>query len=182
MACRARRPAGRREGADRAHVMRLSTKRRELPMVEIDTEYVFDGPAGGRVAARPVRRPSTAHRAALHVRPRVGRRLPELLCRGRRDVRPASNSTCCHATPASSSCRARRSPSSRTTRRGRVGTSRGTRRSGAPSTTTSTSRSTSRSRRSSSTSATRRSSSRSAWGGSPTARPSSPATARSSRR
>ena len=37
--------------------------------------------------ARPVRRPPAAHRAALHVRSRVGGRLPELHRRGRRDLR-----------------------------------------------------------------------------------------------
>ena len=64
----------------------LNTERRELPMVEIDKEYVFEGPDGQGRPARPVRGPPPAHRRALHVRPELGRRLPELHGRRRRGL------------------------------------------------------------------------------------------------
>ena len=51
--------------------------------------------------------------AALHVRPELGRRLPELHGRRRRDLATACSRTCARATRRSPSSRARRSPSSR---------------------------------------------------------------------
>ena len=50
----------------------LNTKRRELPMVEIVNDYVFDGPNGRASTHRLVRRARAADRLPLHVRPRVG--------------------------------------------------------------------------------------------------------------
>ena len=56
----------------------LNTERRMLPMVEIDKPYVFEGPSGDVDAARPLRGPPPADPHPLHVRPRLGGRLPEL--------------------------------------------------------------------------------------------------------
>ena len=64
----------------------LNAERRRLPMVRIDKDYVFEGPDGPGGAARPVRGPPPADRRPLHVRPELGRRLPELHGRRRRDV------------------------------------------------------------------------------------------------
>ena len=55
----------------------LVTKRRELPMVRIEKEYVFDGP-GGKVTLDDLFDGLPAHRPALHVRPGMGRGLSEL--------------------------------------------------------------------------------------------------------
>ena len=95
-------------------------------------------------------------RRPLHVRPELGRRLPELHGRRRRGLRRVCSLTCTRATRRSRTCRARRSRRSRTTRQRRgldvpvVLVVRHP-----TSTTTSTSRSTSRSRRSSTTSGPR---------------------------
>ena len=126
----------------------LNADRRRLPMVRIEKAYAFEGPGGRVAAARSLRRPAAALPPALHVRPRVGRWLPELLGRGGRAGRGDCSSTCISATRPSRRYRARRSRRSRTTASARAGASRGTRRPGATSTTTSTPRSTSRSRRS----------------------------------
>ena len=57
----------------------LNIERRNLPMVEIEKDYVFDGPERRRSRlARPVRGPAAADHLPLHVRPGVGGRLPEL--------------------------------------------------------------------------------------------------------
>ena len=136
----------------------LNTERRNLPMVEIDKDYVFDGPDGHGAPHRPVRRPPAADHLPLHVRPGVGGRLPELHRRHRRAVATASSTTCTPATRATPWCRGRRWRSSSGGRPSRAGTSPGTRRSAPTSTTTSASRSTSRSTPTSTTSAPRPSS------------------------
>ena len=51
----------------------LNVKRRLLPMVRVEKDYVFHGPDGEVGLARPVRRPPPADRQALHVRADVGR-------------------------------------------------------------------------------------------------------------
>ncbi len=56
----------------------LNAERRMLPMVEIDKDYVFEGPGRQGPSARPLRRPPPAHRRPLHVRPELGRGLLEL--------------------------------------------------------------------------------------------------------
>ena len=95
----------------------LNAERRQLPMVEIDKDYRFEGPDGDGDAARPVRRPPPADRRPLHVRPELGRRLPELHRRRRRDVATGCSSTSTPATPRSPTSPARRSPRSSATRR-----------------------------------------------------------------
>ena len=95
-------------------------------------------------------RPVAAARLPLHVRPRLGRRLPELLVdrrRVRRDASPPPEPR--RRVHRGVPCAARRSCSP--TGSGWAGASRGCRRDAATSTTTSTSRSTRRSRRSSTT-------------------------------
>ena len=82
----------------------LNAERRELPMVEVDKDYVFEGPEGQVRLHRPLRGPPAAHHLPLHVRPRVGGRLPELHRRHRRAQRPASSTTSTPATPATPSC------------------------------------------------------------------------------
>ena len=67
---------------------RVNAARRRLPMVRIEKAYAFEGPDGTVEPARPVRGPAAAGDAPLHVRPRLGLRLLELLLRGRPD-RPA---------------------------------------------------------------------------------------------
>ena len=118
----------------------LNAERRMLPMVRIDKAYVFQGPNGPGEPARPLRRPPPADPRALHVRPALGRRLPELLGRRRRGVgRPAR----APPHPRHDLCRrlARAARKARgATRRRRAGPFPGTRRSAATSTTTSTSR------------------------------------------
>ena len=133
----------------------LNAERRSLPMVEIDEGVRLRGPGRRGRAARPVRGPAPAHRRALHVRPGVGGRLPELLGGRRRDVGGAAAPPAHARHDARLRRPARRSPSSSAGRRARAGRSPGTRRTGATSTTTSTSRSTSRWRRSSTTSGRR---------------------------
>ena len=64
----------------------LNAERRELPMVEVDKDYKFDGPDGAVEPARPVRGPPAADHLPLHVPPGVGGRLPELHRRRRRGV------------------------------------------------------------------------------------------------
>ena len=65
----------------------LNTARRELPMVRIEKDYRFDGPHGevGLLDLFEGRRQLID--PALHVRPALGRRLPELHRRRRRDAR-----------------------------------------------------------------------------------------------
>ena len=92
----------------------LNAERRRLPMVEIDKDYVFEGPDGKVEPARPVRGPPPAHRRPLHVRPELGRRLPELHGRRRRGLRRAPRAPA-RATRRWRTSRARRSPRSRRT-------------------------------------------------------------------
>ena len=80
----------------------LNTKRRELPMVEIDKPYVFEGPEGKADLAGPVRRPSPTHRAAFHVRSELGQGMSELHRRLPTRSQPDSSTTCTPATPRSS--------------------------------------------------------------------------------
>ncbi len=47
----------------------LNIERRNLPMVELDKEYVFDGPNGTVGLSRPLRGPPPADHLPLHVRP-----------------------------------------------------------------------------------------------------------------
>ena len=61
----------------------IARERRALPWERIDKDYVFDTPEGRRSARRPVRGPPPAAGAALHARPGLGARLPELLLHGR---------------------------------------------------------------------------------------------------
>ena len=53
----------------------LSVERRNLPMVEVTTDYTFEGPGGNRVAARHLRGPPPADHLPLHVRPGLGGRV-----------------------------------------------------------------------------------------------------------
>ena len=64
---------------------------------------------------RPVRGPPPAHRGPLHVRPSLGRRLPQLLCRGRWRCRRGCSSTSTCGTRRSPTSPGRPSPRSRTT-------------------------------------------------------------------
>ena len=64
---------------------RLSTQRRNLPMVAITKDYEFEGPDGVSLR-RHVRGPQAADDLPLHVRSRLGRRVPELHGGDRRDV------------------------------------------------------------------------------------------------
>ncbi len=57
----------------------LATERAALPWVPVETAYTFDTEDGDEVARRPLRRQLAAARLPLHVRPRLGRGLPELL-------------------------------------------------------------------------------------------------------
>jgi len=69
----------------------LARKRQELPWWRIDKDYRFDTEEGEALARRPLPRPFAASHLPLHVRPRLGRRLPELLGarrRLRRDTSP----------------------------------------------------------------------------------------------
>ena len=117
---------------------RLAAKRRMLPMVLIDKEYVFDGPDGPVDAARHVRRAAPADRPPLHVRAGLGEGLPELHRRRGRDVRRPAAPPERPRDRRSSRSPGRRSRSSRRTRRSGAGRSRSTRRTAATSTTTST--------------------------------------------
>ena len=116
----------------------LSTKRRELPMVEIDKDYRFDGPEGTQLSLRDLfagnRQLITQHfmfdpewddgcPSCSAAADEMSRGLQEHLLS--RDTRFVVVS-------------ARHWPSSTTTRRARAGTSPGTRRTAATSTTTST--------------------------------------------
>ena len=97
----------------------LNAERRRLPMVEIDKDYVFEGPDGkvGLLDLFEGRAP--AHRPALHVRPELGRRLPELHGRRRRDLRRPPRAPARPRHHVRRRRRARRSRRSRTTRRSR---------------------------------------------------------------
>ena len=82
---------------------RLAEKRRALPWVKVDKDYVFEGAARTGHARRPVRRPQPADRLPLHVRPRLGRGLHRLLAaRATRSTARASISST--TTSASSPC------------------------------------------------------------------------------
>ena len=70
----------------------LAQQRRELPWVRIDKDYRFDTEHGDATPRRPVPRPVAVARLPLHVRPRLGRRLSELLGGRRRLRRDASPS------------------------------------------------------------------------------------------
>jgi hypothetical protein len=71
-----------REKEFTAHRDLINAERRRLPWLKIDKDYVFDGLAGKEASARPVRRPQPAGGLPLHVRPRLERRLPQLLLCG----------------------------------------------------------------------------------------------------
>ena len=64
----------------------LNTERRDLPMVEIDEGLRVRRPRRHGPPDRPVRRAAAADHLPLHVRPGVGRRLPELHRRHQRAV------------------------------------------------------------------------------------------------
>ena len=123
----------------------LNAERRRLPMVRIDKDYVFDGPDGTAAPARPVRGAPPAHPRPLHVRPELGRRLPELhggrrrgLATGLLEHLHTRDTTLAYVS------RAPLAKIERYKARNAAGRSRGTRPTAATSTTTSTSRSTSR--------------------------------------
>ena len=59
----------------------LNADRRRMPMVAVDKDYVFEGPAGPGRPAGHVRRLQPASPAAHHVRPGLGRGLLGLLGR-----------------------------------------------------------------------------------------------------
>ena len=69
---------------------RVNADRRRLPMVRVDKPYTFEGPNGTVGPARPVRGPAATGDAPLHVRPGMGRGLPELLLGRRRDRQAAA--------------------------------------------------------------------------------------------
>ena len=69
---------------------RLNADRRRLPMVRMDKPYTFEGPDGSGEPARSLRRPAAAGAAPLHVGAGVGRAMPELLVRRRRDRQVAA--------------------------------------------------------------------------------------------
>ena len=58
---------------------KLSAERRALPWVKIDKDYHFQGPRRRTETGRPVWRPQSIGHLPLHVRRRMGRRLPRLL-------------------------------------------------------------------------------------------------------
>ena len=57
----------------------VARERLALPWVPVEKEYAFDTEDGAEDARRALRRPLAADRLPLHVRPRLGRGLPELL-------------------------------------------------------------------------------------------------------
>ena len=61
---------------------RLAEKRRALPWVRVDKDYVFDGVGGAGAARRALRRAQPARRLSLHVRPGLEEGCPgcSLLC------------------------------------------------------------------------------------------------------
>jgi hypothetical protein len=86
VARRAPRAARRREGAHSPP----RRAEREAPLAPDGRDHEglrLHRPRRARVPPRPVRGPRPAHRRPLHVRPRMGRRLPELLRRSRRGRR-----------------------------------------------------------------------------------------------
>ena len=94
-----------------------NAKRRELPMVEVEKSYEFTGPEGEvGLADLFAGRPQLIVRP-LHVRPGLGRRLPELHRRNRRDLATGSWRTSTRATPATPRSRGPRSRSSSAGRR-----------------------------------------------------------------
>ena len=128
----------------------LNVERRNLPMVEVDEGLRVRRPRRQGVAARPVRGPPAADHLPLHVRPRLGRGLPELHGGHRRAVATGSSTTSTPATRPTPWCRGPRWRSSSAWKaQAGLGRCPGTRRSAPTSTTTSASPSTSRSRRSS---------------------------------
>ncbi len=63
----------------------LSRKRRAIPWLRIDKDYRFDGPEGQNLALGDLfGRQAPAHSISLHVCPRLGEALQELLVLGRR--------------------------------------------------------------------------------------------------
>ncbi len=52
----------------------LTRKKRQLPWVRIDKEYVFEGPGRRGIAGRPVCRQKATADLPLHVRSGLGRR------------------------------------------------------------------------------------------------------------
>ena len=106
---------------------RLSKKRRALPWVKVEKNYVFEGVERPGGARRPVRRTQPARRLSLHVRSANGRRVaPAVRCsRIRSTARGSISST---TMSASSRSRAGRSKSSRPIASGWAGRSAGCRR------------------------------------------------------
>lgn len=72
----------------------LNAKRRKLPMVRIEKDYVFEGPEGEVLLLNLFDGRSPADRLPLHVRPGLGRGLQELGGRSRgRTLRPAGHNS-----------------------------------------------------------------------------------------
>ena len=78
----------------------LSRQRRELPWEKVTKSYVFDGPSGKETLAELFGATQPADRLPLHVRPRLGRGVQELLLR-RRQLRRERSCTSPRATPRS---------------------------------------------------------------------------------
>ena len=95
----------------------LNIERRELPMVEVTKDYAFEGPDGTASLRRPVRGAPAADRVPLHVPPGLGRRLPELHGRHRRDLARVHRAPAHAGHDATPWCPERRSPSSSAGRR-----------------------------------------------------------------
>ena len=85
----------------------VNAARRRLPMVRIDKEYVFEGPAGPVETARSVRGSTATHRLSLHVRPELGGRLSQLFARRRQPGASRSSARAQHIARAHLACTAR---------------------------------------------------------------------------
>ena len=128
----------------------LNADRRRLPIVEVDKEYVFEGPEGRATLLDLFARRRQLIVGHFMFDPSWEDGCPS--CSAWADeVSDGCSSTCTLATPRSRTCRGRPSRRSSATRQRRVGLFPGTRRTAVTSTTTFTSRSTSRWRRLSTT-------------------------------
>jgi len=111
---------------------RVNAERRRLPMVKIEKNYMFEGPAVSnlsRICSRAVGNSSSITSCSIRHGRKAARAVPAT-------PTPSAISACwTRATPPSSWCRARRWPSSRPPRSGWDGASRGVPRSAASSTT-----------------------------------------------